>query len=370
MYSTSFWLVMGLLLGSLQSHAEVSVPGSMGTRLFLLFGRSLGLNAFCFFLLAAGAVRAQSLVDIEMVYVGDAGNPHDTTGFGAVNYAYQIGKYEVTINQYAVFLNAKAQTDPYGLWNANMQNNLNVAGISRSGSAGSYVYSVMNNAGLSGNRPISYVSWFDAARFINWMHNGGTGAASTETGVYTLHGITGGDAPKRNAGAAFWLPTANEWYKAAYYKGGNTNAGYWDYATQSNTAPGNLLGSDPNEANYRAANRYAVTQSTGLSSTANYLTEVGTFSGSPSAYGTFDQTGNLLEWNDGTGAASQFKYQRGGTWAWTNTYATSSYSSAIGPTAETDTAGFRIATVPEPTVALLVLFAVGVLFKTRLSRQA
>jgi len=320
-------------------------------------------------LAVAGSVRAQSLVNIDMVYVGDPGNPDDNTGFGGVNYAYQIGKYEVTINQYAVFLNTKAQTDTYGLWNANMQNNLNVAGISRSGSAGSYAYSVMNNGGHSGNRPISYVSWFDAARFINWMHNGGTNGAATETGVYTLNGATSGDAPKRNSGASFWLPTADEWYKAAYYKGGSTNAGYWDYATQSNTAPGNLLGSDSNEANYRAANRYAVTQSTGLSSTQNYLTDVGAFSGNPSAYGTFDQTGNLLEWNDGTGAASPNKYQRGGTWAWTNTYATSSYSSAIGPSAETDTAGFRIATVPEPTVILLVFCALGVLFKLRLGRQ-
>ena len=26
-------------------------------------------------------------------------------------------------------------------------------------------------------------------------------------------------------------------FKAAYYKGGGTNADYWDYATQSNSAP-------------------------------------------------------------------------------------------------------------------------------------
>lgn len=310
-------------------------------------------------LAVTGSVYAQSLVDIEMVYVGDQGNTDDNTvvgGVGGVNYAYQIGKYEVTINQYAVFLNAKAQTDSYGLWNGNMQNDLNVAGISRSGTSGSYVYSVMNN---SGNRPISYVSWFDAVRFINWMHNGGTTSASTETGAYTLNGATSGDAPKRNAGASFWLPTADEWYKAAYYKGGSTNAGYWDYATQSNAVPGNILGSDPNQANYVAAGRYAVTGSTSFSLTQNYLTDVGEFSGSPSAYGTFDQTGSLLEWNDGTGAASQNKYQRGGTWAWNNTYATSSYSSSIGPTAETETAGFRIATVPEPS-SLLLLVAGGV----------
>lgn len=324
-------------------------------RWFLLFA----------WLAVAGSVQAQSLVNIDMVYVGDPGNPDDNTGFGAVNYAYQIGRYEVTINQYTVFLNAKAQDNTYGLWNANMQSDLNVAGISRSGSPGSYAYSVMN----SGNRPISYVSWFDAARFINWMHNGGTTSASTETGVYTLNGATSGDAPKRNAGASFWLPTADEWYKAAYYKGGSTNAGYWDYATQSNTPPGNLMGSDPNQANYVATNRYAVTGSTSFSLSQNYLTDVGTFSGSPSAYGTFDQTGSLLEWNDGTGAASPNKYQRGGTWAWNNTYATSSYSSSIGPTAETETAGFRIATVPEPNTMTFVLIGLSGIMALHLKRR-
>jgi hypothetical protein len=38
-------------------------------------------------------------------------------------------------------------------------------------------------------------------------------------------------APTVNAGATFHLPTADQWYKAAYYKGGSTNAGYWDYAS-------------------------------------------------------------------------------------------------------------------------------------------
>jgi hypothetical protein len=66
------------------------------------------------------------------------------------------------------------------------------------------------------NRPITYVSWFDAARFANWMTNG-QGSGSTETGAYDL---TDGDlfvAPAKTPGAVFSIPTENEFYKAAYF---------------------------------------------------------------------------------------------------------------------------------------------------------
>jgi hypothetical protein len=50
----------------------------------------------------------------------------------------------------------------------------------------------------------------------------------------------------KNAGATFWIPSEDEWYKAAYFdqnlEGG---AGYWLYPTQSNTAPGNTIIFDP-----------------------------------------------------------------------------------------------------------------------------
>ena len=51
----------------------------------------------------------------------------------------------------------------------------------------------------------------------------------------------------RNAGATYFIPSENEWYKAAYYKGGSTNAGYWTYPTQSNTAPSNMLSATRHE---------------------------------------------------------------------------------------------------------------------------
>jgi len=64
-------------------------------------------------------------VTIDMVTVGDPSNAADTTGYGAVAYEYQIGKYHVTIGQYTAFLNAVAVTDTYSLYNANMATNPN-----------------------------------------------------------------------------------------------------------------------------------------------------------------------------------------------------------------------------------------------------
>jgi hypothetical protein len=91
----------------------------------------------------------------DLVTVGNAGNAADTTTYGGVAYEYQIGKYDVTIGQYTEFLNAVAATDTYSLYNTSMATDLNVAGISRTGSSGSYTYSVINNGGDSSNRPIT-----------------------------------------------------------------------------------------------------------------------------------------------------------------------------------------------------------------------
>src|SRR6188768_4071290 len=80
--------------------------------------------------------RTFGTITIDTVPVGDVGNPNDpATGnlYGGVNYAYSIGKYEVTTGQYAAFLNAIAATDTYGIFKVG-------SGIVRSGSSGSYNY--------------------------------------------------------------------------------------------------------------------------------------------------------------------------------------------------------------------------------------
>lgn len=316
----------------------------------------------------------QPLVSVETVAVGNAGNTSDTTGFGAVPYEFLIGKYEVTINQYAVFLNTVAAVEPASylasLWHPAMQTDLNVAGIARSGAgtiADPYSYQVIG----SGNRPIAYVSWFDAARFANWVNNGALADSSTEVGAYTLNGQSTGNAPARNAVASWWIPTENEWYKAAYYKGGGTNSGYWAYPTKSDTAPGNEIGGESNQANYAPGGSFAVTQSSTYSATQNYLTDVGVFSNSASAYETFDQGGNLYEWNDLDGGAGPSRGLRGGDWSYDERGPRSSGRSFEDiPDGGGNIIGFRLAAVPEPSTFALLIAGLAAVLIVRLRRKA
>ena len=98
-------------------------------------------------------IATQANITIATVPVGDAGNAPDTTvmgdgttGYGEVDYNYNIGKYDVTAGQYTAFLNAVAATDTYGLYNAYMAySNTNTyhygCGITQSGVSGHYTYS-------------------------------------------------------------------------------------------------------------------------------------------------------------------------------------------------------------------------------------
>ena len=85
------------------------------------------------------------------------------------------------------------------------------------------------------NRPVNYVSYWDSCRFANWLSNG-QGTGYTETGAYTLDGYNGTDGRHHSAQRrGEWAVTSeDEWYKAAYYKGGGL---YSLYANGTNTAP-------------------------------------------------------------------------------------------------------------------------------------
>ena len=326
------------------------------------------------------AGRAFALITVDTVSVGDLGNPADpTTTFGAVDYGYSIGKYEVTLTQYTAFLNAVARTDTYGLYNAQMASIPNTRGISRSGVSGSYTYAVIG----TGNRPVSLVSWFDAARFVNWLNNGQpTGlqnASTTETGSYALNGAMTGVNILRSANAQFVIPTDNEFYKAAYYqpasKGGDVDD-YWLYPTRSNTQPNSRNGSttDPNSANYYyddgLANGYNGGYATINATTYNaqgILTAVGAFTLASSYYGTFDQGGNVMEWDEF--ASDPGRGITGGSFDTTEGALRAPNSSGVStPQSEYNNVGFRIALVPEPTAASLGIFGLA-LFARRPRRR-
>ena len=181
-------------------------------------------------------------VTIDWTQVGNPGNANDpATGVGAVNYAYQIDKYEITNNQYIEYLNAK---DPDGtntrfFYIRHMIDPVVVhagIGFSAASAPGSKYFAFPDR----GNLPVNFVTWPSAARFANWLNNG-QGNADTETGAYTFGPSDSNGNPlsnaliKRNPAAHVFLPNDNEWYKAAYYN--PVTHSYFAYATSSDAAP-------------------------------------------------------------------------------------------------------------------------------------
>ncbi|MGB2985047.1 MAG: formylglycine-generating enzyme family protein [Phycisphaerae bacterium] len=305
--------------------------------------------------MAAWSADAHADVVVEWAFVGDAGNVDDVhgQGYGGVDYDYYIGRHEVTNGQYIDFLNAVAAEDTYALYCTAMGGGyMGLAGITRYGSPGSYTYGPRDGDTDWLNKPVNWVNWYDALRFANWLHNGQpTGAqdaSTTEDGAYTFTDrYSAGD---RNQGAHVFLPTEDEWYKAAYYKGGGTNAGYWDFATQNDDLPT----CEPPPGGSNSANG---------DNAAGGPTDVGAYYLSGSAYGTFDQTGNMFEWVET--AIGSARLLRGGSWNTGGGYLQSYFRYNDCPTDETNYYGFRVASIPEPATLSLLALAAGVVLRRR-----
>lgn len=288
----------------------------------------------------------------ELVLVGAPGNAGDpgNSGRGAVAYEFAIGRYEVTNAEYAAFLSAVAASDPHHLWVPSLGNSA-LGGISRTGSPGSYVYTVKDGFAW---RPVLFVSFRSAARFANWLHHGmptGPGAAAlVESGSYDPTA----DAPTvRLAGASWVIPNHDEWYKAAYYFPGDELGGpqWYDYATRSHVLPtaatcdpatGAVTNPGVNVAVYGQVCNWN-------ESTTGNVVEVGT-AGGPSGFGTYDQTGNAIE------MVARTEYPGvlvvgGGTYE-SGEDVSSSYAGGIFDDDANGARGFRVVLLPEPASAL------------------
>ena len=288
-----------------------------------------------------------SAITIDTVTVGNPGNPGRIQGgiFGSVSTTYKIATTEVTNAQYVLFLNSVAATDSFGLYNTNMSLYTR-GGILRSGSSGSYTYNVKPDVPdggpdltnyTYGDKPVNFVSWYDAARFANWVNNGATSGASTETGAYTM---SVGVGVSRNTNATWFLPTENQWYKAAYYNG--TTATYSDYATGSNTAPDNNI---PDVDSGNSANYFSVS----FTQNQSYpTTSVGAYTLTHSSYGTFDQSGNVWEWTEAYNSSTSTRVRRGGGFDSYAVEISAATRENRDPTSESENTGFRLASLVAP----------------------
>ena len=291
-----------------------------------------------------------------LVTVGNPGNAPATHGSapGAVDYTYDIGKFEVTAGQYTKFLNSKAATDTYGLYNTEMWNSTYGCKVQRSGSPGSYTYSVASDYA---NRPVNYVSYWDAARFANWLHNG-RGSGDTETGAYTLDGYNDGDGRTiaRNVGARWFLPSVDEWYKAAYHKNDGVSSNYFANATGSDTP---MPGRDQTEKTNPGNNANSYDASSFPIESLHYTTLAGEFQLSASPYGTFDQGGNVWEWDEAVVheySTSSSRGISGGSFQSDKFHPLTgtllaSYRLSYGPSSESVDIGFRVARTHDPATS-------------------
>ena len=312
------------------------------------------VTCVCVVLLAVSAVHSE--VVVETVTVANPGNAGEFSGeaadgygpqriCGAVGYVYNIGKFEVTAGQYTEFLNAVAAEDPYWLYHPHMWTSDFGCKIERTGSSGSYTYDV---APESANRPVHFVSWGDAARFCNWLHNGQpTGIQdlnTTEDGSYYLNGAFSDPELMgivRKPGATWVIPSEDEWYKAAYHYNDGATGNYYDYPMSVNSPPGNdLIEPDPgNNANFRIPPLdYTI-------GSPHWRTEVGEFENSESPYDTYDQGGNVTEWNETV--IGLHRGVRGGSYGYDSDALLAANRYHENPMGEHHEIGFRVAKVSE-----------------------
>ncbi|MCA9136822.1 MAG: SUMF1/EgtB/PvdO family nonheme iron enzyme, partial [Planctomycetales bacterium] len=301
---------------------------------------------------------------IPWLDVGVPGNAADSlTGYGSVDYAYRMSRLETTNREYVEFLNA---VDPAGinarqLYNPLMKSDAR-GGISKTSLTGVRAgthYSV--KTGMA-EMPVNFVSLYDAMRFANWVYNG-KGTGSTETGAYELLG--GGPTPTnsasivRSSNATIFLPSENEWYKAAYYR--NTGAEavdvgvYHEFPTARGATPVSV---EVDAISGAVANPGVSIVNFG--STADWngvngnVIAVG-ISGSLSQFNISDLAGNVSEWIEdpsgvlrGGGASSNLDDLR-------STFRNDS----ISPTTESAYQGIRLASIDTHGTLLLNLDGVS-----------
>ena len=283
----------------------------------------VSLSLFCYLMFGtfgSNITNAETVrgIEIDFVTIGNTHNPPDTQemidgtdGYGSVDYVYSIGKYEVTNAQWNIFTAAAGV--PTGIPNTAYNENALYTGDAQ---------------------PANRIGWYEAAQFTNYLTSG-----KRRFGVYefdssgNFEGVDRAGA-EANYGTIYFLPTEDEWYKAAYYK--PDGSGYSLYANGTNIPP-------------------IASEETFYDGTGEPW-DVG--SGIEEQNGTFDMMGNVFEWNETQIAHTYRRGLRGGAFVLPVNYLEASHRAKVNPEVEDNLYGFRVASnIPEPTT--LTLLAIG-----------
>jgi formylglycine-generating enzyme required for sulfatase activity len=261
---------------------------------------------------ALGADVPKGLHTFDWATIGDPGNvaydgefdlPSDfpgdrfSVGHGSVDYTYRMSKLEVTTGQWLDFVNrfATQSSSPISFLRGRS------SGIVGSGPFGNYALNpYVDNA----ERLPVEVSFVSSMMYANWLHNRTPDdISSLFHGAYQLD-FEPGENPtieqvplEHEPDAKFWIPTLDEWIKAAHYDpdhDGPGEGGYWRYNTTSDTAPVTGL---PGEGETSAGIRILYEEM------GEYIDPreipLGAYPETTSPWGLLDTSGGSQEWTAG-----------------------------------------------------------------------
>lgn len=271
---------------------------------------------------AAAAIDPLSGIDFVTIGAtyGGAGNAAYQSGIpnqrvngrGSVACEYKIGRMEVTTAQWVEFFNAafdRPQADwipwvaPPGFWGAQGTTPNTTGGLRWMVPAGNE------------NRPVGDISWRMAAIYCNWLHNGkSTDRSAFLNGAYDVStfGFDGNrftDQDAHHPDAKYWVPTWDEWLKAAHFDPDKQNqdgstGGWWQYSNTSDTAP---VYGPPGTGQANA----------GFTSPNPFVIPLGAYPDVQSPWGLLDVAGGTSEWTESIidqSAGGRFRIFDGSRW--------------------------------------------------------
>jgi len=260
--------------------------------------------------IAAPSVMAQSNpdYDFDFVTIGAPGNapyvgdspfgPPTAFGRGSVPYEYRIGRTEVTTSQWLEFVNAftmRADFD-FGLdllptfWGARLDGSYSGPGLR---------WTLRSDVASPGMLPVQDINWRHAGQFCNWLHNNKIPEFSAlTTGAYdtTTWGNDGReftDDADHLPGARFWIPSLDEWMKAAHHdpdRYGDGQEGWWLYPNGTDEP---LIGGPPGAGGGQTSAGVIPDEPWG-----EYDIPLGAYPDVRSPWGLLDASGGAREWTE------------------------------------------------------------------------